>query len=433
MKKILSIFTGISVLSATGLNIISCKNSNSGKGEIQLITDGGNLNDKSFNQQAWETVQAFAKSIGKRSSNKQPAKADDALFIDAYKAAFKSEAEIIVANGGFHQNAISKFVKDNKNKWVIYTDEQFTSDTSEGEPITKAASLTFSAEQSGFLAGIAAAVYLNINYETYKNTGLNIGSFGGANITGVTSFMAGLKASTEWWNNKIAKKEQDELKSIIKILKRNDADTSKDVQEVHDVTGNEDSLVTTGFDPGNAKTKSAIEYLLDAKHTADVIMPVAGPQTGDVLNFLEKDDKYKNIRVMGVDTNQVELYSDHPNVKNRFITSALKKLQKAITDALTIWNKKNPEDLKKWFSGKTINDEQNWIGIAPSENFTESNINNLINTLKPELDAVSTWWRIEIVEKNPKNTFTAYNDSPNITLLKKSFDNLNHKITNPTE
>lgn len=141
MKKILSIFTGITVLSATRLNIIACKTNNSGKGEIQLITYTGDLNDKSFNQQSWEAVQ----SIGKRLAHKHPKEANDSLFIDVYKAAFKSQAEIIVATGGFHQNALSKFAKDNKDKWIIYTDEQYKTTLFDKGAITKAASLTFSA------------------------------------------------------------------------------------------------------------------------------------------------------------------------------------------------------------------------------------------------------------------------------------------------
>lgn len=44
--------------------------------------------------------------------------------------------------------------------------------------------------------GIAACVYLNLNADKYDKSddGLKVESFGGADMTGVNSFMAGLKA-----------------------------------------------------------------------------------------------------------------------------------------------------------------------------------------------------------------------------------------------
>lgn len=130
---------------------------------------------------------------------------------------------------------------------------------------------------------------------------------------------------------------------------------------------------------------------------------------------------------MGVDTNQVELYSDHANVEDRFITSALKKLKKAITDALEIWNKKEPQKIKEWFSGTTLNRAQEWIGIAPNKTFTKSNINNLIQKLTPHFNTLSEWWWGEIVAHPVQgSTFKAYNKIEAQTSLKEAFNKLSH-------
>ena len=85
--------------------------SSDGKYVIAMVTDVGQLKDKSFNQGTWNGVKLYANESGKSYKYYQPANGDNATDEDryqAYKAAIDGGAEVIVAPGFLQEAAMAK-------------------------------------------------------------------------------------------------------------------------------------------------------------------------------------------------------------------------------------------------------------------------------------------------------------------------------------
>jgi len=165
MKKL-----GLSILSLLMMfmviTMVSCQRDTY---EIALITDVGTINDKSFNQGAWEGVVEYAEEHNISHEYYQPAEKTTPAYVDAIELAIENGAQIVVTPGFLFENAI----------WTVqneYPDVDFilldgsphnvvnwnTMETLEGsgEPDFTIAdnvlSIFYAEEESGFLAGYAA-------------------------------------------------------------------------------------------------------------------------------------------------------------------------------------------------------------------------------------------------------------------------------------
>ena len=67
-----------------------------GSSEIALITDKGNIDDKSFNQGSWEGVVEFAKANKISHKYYKPEEASDAGYLAAIDLAVTGGAKVIV-------------------------------------------------------------------------------------------------------------------------------------------------------------------------------------------------------------------------------------------------------------------------------------------------------------------------------------------------
>ncbi|MDP4091608.1 MAG: BMP family ABC transporter substrate-binding protein, partial [Bacillota bacterium] len=113
MKKVLGVvlsallaagmLAGCASKSASTTTSDSGSNSSSGsssKGfEIALITDKGNIDDKSFNQGAWEGVEKFAKANNIKDKYYKPEEASDAGYLAAIDLAVTGGAKVVVTPG----------------------------------------------------------------------------------------------------------------------------------------------------------------------------------------------------------------------------------------------------------------------------------------------------------------------------------------------
>lgn len=109
MKKVLGI--ALSAVLSVGL-LAGCgggnssksgDNSQSGSGskgfQIALITDKGNIDDKSFNQGSWEGVVKFAKENNITHKYYKPEEASDAGYLAQIDLAVAGGAEVVVTPG----------------------------------------------------------------------------------------------------------------------------------------------------------------------------------------------------------------------------------------------------------------------------------------------------------------------------------------------
>lgn len=162
MKKLLCLLF-ISVM------ILSC--GSGGKGyELALITDVGTIDDRSFNQGAWEGLKKYAEEKKIAHKYYQPAEKSTDAYINAIDLAVAGKAKVIVTPGFLFEPAVYKAQDTHPDvKFILldgapqdgtYTDFRIESNVY---------SVFYAEEQAGFLAGYA------IVKEGYTNLGVMAG------------------------------------------------------------------------------------------------------------------------------------------------------------------------------------------------------------------------------------------------------------------
>ena len=125
---------------------------------IAMVTDVGQLKDKSFNQGTWNGVKLYASQNGKSYKYYQPANGDSATDEDryqAYKAAIDGGAEVIVAPGFLQEAAMVRAASEYPDVKFVFIDGYPLSDAN-GNALNNVVGVAFHEEQCGYLAGYAA-------------------------------------------------------------------------------------------------------------------------------------------------------------------------------------------------------------------------------------------------------------------------------------
>lgn len=127
--------------------------------EIALITDKGNIDDKSFNQGSWEGVVAFAKENNITNKYYKPEEATDAAYLAAIDLAITGGAKVIVTPGFLFEVPIYEAqTKYPEVKFILLDGAPHTADYKDNTIKSNVASVMYSEEESGYLAGYAAVM-----------------------------------------------------------------------------------------------------------------------------------------------------------------------------------------------------------------------------------------------------------------------------------
>lgn len=125
--------------------------------EIALITDKGNIDDKSFNQGAWEGVVAFAEANKISHKYYKPEEASDAGYLAAIDLAVTGGAKVIVTPGFLFEVPVYEAqTKYPDVKFILLDGQPHTADYATFETKGNVASVMYAEEQPGYLAGYAA-------------------------------------------------------------------------------------------------------------------------------------------------------------------------------------------------------------------------------------------------------------------------------------
>jgi basic membrane protein A len=155
--------------------------------EIALITDVGDIDDKSFNQGAWEGVVDFAEENNKTYEYYRPTAIGTDPYLAAIELAVENGAEVIVTPGFLFETPIF-FAQDdfedtsfilldgvpNDGNWGGANGPEFRTEDN-------VMSILYAEEQAGFLAGYAAVM------EGYRS----LGFMGGMAVPAVVRFGIG--------------------------------------------------------------------------------------------------------------------------------------------------------------------------------------------------------------------------------------------------
>ena len=121
--------------------------------EIALVTDIGNIDDKSFNQGSWEGVVEYAEANGKTYNYYRPSEDSDEARIESIETAIDKGAKVVVMPGYLFGPAVQTVQAE-------YPDVMFLGiDMGLGdvpEPTANVSLITYQEEQAGYLAGYAA-------------------------------------------------------------------------------------------------------------------------------------------------------------------------------------------------------------------------------------------------------------------------------------
>ena len=284
MKK----FTTVAMLAVAGLSLVlsSC---GAPTYEIALVTDVGDIDDKSFNQGAWEGVVDFAEENNKTYEYYRPTAIGTDPYLAAIELAVENGAKVIVTPGFLFETPIF-FAQDdfedtnfilldgvpNDGNWGASGGPEFRTEDN-------VMSILYAEEQAGFLAGYAAV------RDGYRS----LGFMGGMAVPAVVRFGIGFAQGAN-----VAATELNLASDAISLR--------------YHYTG--DFAATT-------KNRATADTMF--QQGVQVIFAAGGAVGQSVMASAQAANK----KVIGVDINQAE---DSPTV----ITSALKGLGASVQQAL---------------------------------------------------------------------------------------------------
>ena len=184
MKKLLGIALAIALIA---VSLAGCSGSSSGH-EIILITDKGNIDDKSFNQGSWEGVVEFAKREGISHTYIKPEDDTNDGYLAAIDLAVQGGAKVIVTPGYLFEVPVYEAQQKYPDvKFILLDGAPHPADDYTPDIRDNVASILYAEEESGYLAGYAAVM-----------DGMrNLGFMGGMAVPAVQAFGYGYLQGAE--------------------------------------------------------------------------------------------------------------------------------------------------------------------------------------------------------------------------------------------
>ena len=189
MKKVLFVF----VLFVFAAVLVACGPK---EYEIAMITDSGDIDDRSFNQGTWEGITEYADENNKTYKYYKPTEVSLDAYVAAIDLAVENGAKVVVTPGFLFENSVHKAQKLYPEVKFVLIDgsphnvtDWLTMATYDGAAPDFAVedntlSIFFQEEQSGFLAG----------YASVKDGKDNLGFIGGMAVPAVVRFGIGFVA-----------------------------------------------------------------------------------------------------------------------------------------------------------------------------------------------------------------------------------------------
>ena len=289
---------GLGLVAVAAVGLAACGNRSSRnaasssdvKTKAAIVTDTGGVDDKSFNQSAWEGLQDWGKehNLSKDKGYTYFQSTSEADYANNLQQAAGSYNLIFGVGFALH-NAVEEAAKDHSDLNYVLID-----DVIEGQK--NVASVRFADNEAAYLAGVAAA-------KTTKTK--QVGFVGGIESEVISRFAAGFKAGVE------------------------SVDPSIKVQV--DYAG-------SFGDAAKGKTIAAAQYAAGA----DVVYQAAGGTGAGVFAEAKSLNENKNedekVWVIGVDRDQVEegKYTSKDGKESNFVlASTLKQVGKTVQEIAT--------------------------------------------------------------------------------------------------
>ncbi|NCC75288.1 MAG: BMP family ABC transporter substrate-binding protein [Clostridia bacterium] len=157
MKKFWVLVLVLSLVLSAAALLSACKPKDTY--EIALVTDVGNIDDKSFNEGAWNGVKDYAEANKITYAYYRPSEDSTAARVETIKTAIDKGAKAVVCPGYLFEEAIYE-VQDlfPKVNFLLLDGEPHTPDYSTYKTSSNVHNILYREEQAGYLAGYAAVM-----------------------------------------------------------------------------------------------------------------------------------------------------------------------------------------------------------------------------------------------------------------------------------
>lgn len=238
--------------------------------KVGMVTDLGSVNDKSFNQSAWEALQQLKKDYGFEVKYLEPK--TDADVVPNLNQFVKANYDLTWATAFTLADAVTQLANENPNSMFGIVDSDLT--------LPNVASVSFKEQEGSFLVGVIAGLTTKTN---------KIGFVGGMEIPVIKRFEVGFREG---------------IKAV-----------NPDAKLIVNYTG-----LFNRVDMG----KSAASTIYN--DGADIIFHAAGLTGNGVFNEAkERNSKGGKVWVIGVDKDQSLIFGDDVT-----LTSMVKKVDEAV-------------------------------------------------------------------------------------------------------
>lgn len=313
---------------------------------LYLITDLGTIDDKGFNQSAYEGLKMFAEKAGVKANYLRPQGEGDQNYKQAIEQAIAKGAKVIVTPGFLFENSVGEVQSEYPDVYFIAADfEPKVQDgdkvDEEGQPVMKTkidpntVSVLFKEQQSGYLAG----------YATVKDGYKDLGFMGGLAVPAVVRYGTGFVAGAD-----AAAKELGETVNV-KYNYTNFFVAQPEIQ-----------------------TKAASWY----NSGTEIIFSCGGGIVDSILKAAKENDG----KVIGVDVDQYDLGEE-------VVTSAMKNLATAVNDEIQAIDDGTFEGGKSLVFGVTEDGVQLADEFDRFKTFTEEDYKTLYENLKANKDGMT--------------------------------------------
>ena len=261
--------------------------------KVGMVTDSGTIDDKSFNQGTWEGIQGS----GASSKYLKPAGTTEADYLKEITNLYDAGYKFIVTPGFKFETAIFKAQdKYPDAKFVIIDGQPHNGDYN---PVVKenTVSIFFAEHESGFLAGVAAALQVKEG---------DFGFIGGMEIPAVQKFNWGFQQGVKYANDTLGTK----------------------------ITLKEENIVYEGSFDNVAGGQQLAAQMFD-KGVKVIFTAAGGVGVGAITEAKERAKNGKEAWIVGVDVDQyAEGIYDEKAGKSIILTSAMKYIDNAAYDMI---------------------------------------------------------------------------------------------------
>lgn len=344
---LLLLILGLSILLAGCSGTQPTKAPAAGSLMVGMITDAGTIDDRSFNQGTWEGIVKAGTDFGFKPKYLRPAGTTEADYDKEIANLHDAGYRLIITPGFKFENSIyTAQEKYQDTKFVILDGVPHPgNDYSKVKIGTNTVSINFAEHESGFLAGVAAALQIK--------TG-EFGFIGGMEIPAVQRFNWGFQQGIKYANANFGTKINIKAENFLYQ------------GTFHDVAAGQ-QLAAQMYDRG-----------------VKVIFAAAGSVGIGVINeAVARTKAGRSVSVIGVDVDQyAQGYYDEGKTKSVILTSAMKCVNQAAYDMV-----KSVKD-GNFPGGKslTFNTKNDGVGIpAKNPNLGEdvtSKIKEVVASLK---------------------------------------------------